>query len=58
MTSVADAVDAYNDYPKYMGLPELDTLRFVVSNTTKAGIVFDSTDQFDAKPRIRKEGMQ
>lgn len=50
VTSVADAVDAYNDYPKYMGLAELDTLRFVVSNTTEAGIVFDSTDQFDARP--------
>lgn len=50
VTSVADAVDAYNDYHKYMGLAGLDTLRFVVSNTTEAGIVFDSTDQFDAKP--------
>lgn len=50
VTSVADAVDTYNDYDKYMGLAELDTLRFVVSNTTEAGIVFDNTDKFDAKP--------
>lgn len=50
VTSVADAVDAYGDYGKYMALAEIDTLRFVVSNTTEAGIVFDDTDRFDAKP--------
>lgn len=50
VTSVADAVDVYGEYDKYMGLAELDTLRFVVSNTTEAGIVFDDTDKFDAKP--------
>lgn len=50
VTSVADAVDTYNEYDKYMKLAELDTLRFVVSNTTEAGIVFDDTDKFDAKP--------
>lgn len=50
VTSVADAVDTYNDYDKYMGLAEIDTLRFVVSNTTEAGIVFDATDEFDRKP--------
>lgn len=50
VTSVADAVDTYNNYDKYMGLAELDTLRFVVSNTTEAGIVFDNTDKFDSKP--------
>ena len=46
VTSVADAVDTYNEYDKYMGLAEIDTLRFVVSNTTEAGIVYDDTDKF------------
>ena len=41
VTSVADAVDAYEEYDKYMGLAEIDTLRFVVSNTTEAGIVYE-----------------
>ena len=50
ITSVADAVDTSTEYEKYMSLAELDTLRFVVSNTTEAGIVYDETDQFDAKP--------
>ncbi|MCM1327239.1 MAG: tagaturonate reductase [Lachnoclostridium sp.] len=50
VTSVADAVDTSREYQKYMGLAEIDTLRFVVSNTTEAGIVFDSTDKFEAEP--------
>ena len=50
ITSVADAVDAGNEYEKYMGLAEIDTLRFVVSNTTEAGIVFDATDKFELNP--------
>ncbi|MBO5165779.1 MAG: tagaturonate reductase [Lachnospiraceae bacterium] len=50
ITSVADAVDTYKEYEKYMDLAKIDTLRFVVSNTTEAGIVFDDTDKFDAEP--------
>ena len=47
VTSVADAVDTFNEYEKYMSLAEIDTLRFVVSNTTEAGIVFDDTDKYE-----------
>ena len=50
ITSVADAVDTYKEYEKYMDLAKIDTLRFVVSNTTEAGIVFDDTDKFEAEP--------
>lgn len=50
ITSVADAVDAYEEYEKYMGLAEIDTLRFVVSNTTEAGIVYDASDSFELNP--------
>lgn len=50
VTSVVDAVDAYTEYEKYMALAEIDTLRFVVSNTTEAGIVFDHTDKFELNP--------
>ena len=50
ITSVADAVDAINEYEKYMSLAEIDTLRFVVSNTTEAGIVYDDTDKFEYNP--------
>ena len=50
VTSVADAVDAYGEYDKYMKLAEIDTLRFVVSNTTEAGIVYDAQDRFELEP--------
>lgn len=50
VTSVCDAVDSYSEYEKYMKLSEIDTLRFVVSNTTEAGIVFDDTDKFEHNP--------
>ena len=50
ITSVKDIVDCGTEYDKYMALAEIDTLRFVVSNTTEAGIVFDNTDQFDLAP--------
>ena len=50
ITSVCDAVDSYSEYDKYMSLAEIDTLRFVVSNTTEAGIVFDDTDRFELTP--------
>lgn len=50
VTSVADAVDAYNEYEKYAAFAELDTLRYIVSNTTEAGIVYDETDRFESNP--------
>ena len=50
ITSVADAVDSYTEYEKYMELAELQSLRFVVSNTTEAGIVYDDSDKFEYNP--------
>lgn len=50
ITSVVDAVAAIEDYAKYEAYAKCDTLRFVVSNTTEAGIVFDDTDDFNACP--------
>ena len=50
VTSVADAVDAIHEYEKYMALAEIETLRFVVSNTTEAGIVYDASDRFEMNP--------
>ncbi len=50
ITSVADAVAAIEEYDRYMEYAKLDTLRFVVSNTTEAGIVFDAGDKFESNP--------
>lgn len=50
VTSVSDAVDAYEEYEKYAEYAKLDSLRFIVSNTTEAGIVYDDTDRFELNP--------
>lgn len=50
VTSVADAVDTASEYEKYAALAEIDTLRFVVSNTTEAGIVYDPSDKYELSP--------
>ncbi len=50
VTSVADVVDAYDEYEKYSAYATLDSLRYIVSNTTEAGIVFDDSDKFEYEP--------
>lgn len=50
ITCVSDAVATIEDYEAYADYAKCETLRFVVSNTTEAGIVFDETDVFEAKP--------
>ena len=50
ITSIADAVDCIEEYEKYAAYSKCETLRFVVSNTTEAGIVYDETDDFNALP--------
>lgn len=50
VTSVSGVVDACQEYEEYAALAKLDTLRFVVSNTTEAGIVYDEKDCYDMCP--------
>ncbi|MDE7312733.1 MAG: tagaturonate reductase [Eubacterium sp.] len=50
VTSVTDVVDAYEEYEKYADFAKLDSLRFIVSNTTEAGIVYDDTDRMEFNP--------
>ena len=50
ITSVSKVLDCAEDYNEYVSLAKLDTLRFIVSNTTEAGIVLDKDDSFDGLP--------
>ena len=50
VTCVQKALDSYAEYDEYMALARLDTLQFVVSNTTEAGIVYDVSDRFELTP--------
>ncbi len=48
--SVEKVLDAKDDFDEYMALSHLDTLRFVISNTTEAGITLDENDHFEDLP--------
>ena len=48
--SVSRGVDPYADFDSYMALADNPDFRFVVSNTTEAGIEFDENCCFDDKP--------
>lgn len=50
VTSVTDVVAAHEEYEKYASYAKLDTLRFIVSNTTEAGIVYDASDRLEMTP--------
>ncbi len=51
VTCIQKAIDPFKNYDEYMALASLDTLEFVVSNTTEAGIVYDADDTFDGMPK-------
>ena len=51
ITSVDRAVDGADTWDNLAALSECPTVRFVVSNTTEAGIVLDETDTIDGVPR-------
>ncbi len=55
--NVIDAcVNPFEDYDAYLKLAEQPDLRFVVSNTTEAGIVFTDTDKMENTPNISFPG--
>jgi len=50
ITSVSGATDAYANYDIYAFFAKSPDLRFIVSNTTEAGIVYDDTDDINLNP--------
>lgn len=50
VTAVADAVDCYTEYRRYLEYANLDSLQVIVSNTTEAGIVYDEQDALTDQP--------
>ena len=50
VTCVEQVVDCTEDIEGFLALAELDSLRFVVSNTTEAGITLDEMDHFEGLP--------
>lgn len=48
--SISRAVDPYKNYEEYMSLADGESFRFIVSNTTEAGIAFDESCKFEDTP--------
>ncbi|APA63197.1 tagaturonate reductase [Maribacter sp. 1_2014MBL_MicDiv] len=47
---IQEVVNPYSEWDAYLSLAKLPELRFIISNTTEAGIVFNTDDAFDNHP--------
>ena len=56
MNIIGDTVGTCEEYDRFMEYADLDSLEYIVSNTTEAGIVYDPADQFDACPPVTYPG--
>lgn len=50
ITSVSKTLDCEEDYDAFMELAKSEDMRFIVSNTTEAGITLDTSDHFEGLP--------
>ena len=48
--SISRAIDPYKSFEKYMALADNPEFRFVISNTTEAGIAFDDSCEISDRP--------
>ncbi|MBR4271412.1 MAG: tagaturonate reductase [Bacteroidales bacterium] len=53
---ISRGIDPYKDFDDYLQLAEQPEMRFVVSNTTEAGITFDASCKFSDKPAASYPG--
>ncbi|MBQ7862231.1 MAG: tagaturonate reductase [Clostridia bacterium] len=56
ITCVSRCVDPYNNYDEYLALAKNPDLRFIVSNTTEAGIEFNKKCNFEDRPALSFPG--
>lgn len=50
ITTIAKGIDPYTDYETYLSLAKIETIEFIVSNTTEAGISYVASDAFEMAP--------
>ena len=50
ISAVTREISIYNEYEKFLALAKNPDLRFIVSNTTEAGVVYSEQDRFDDTP--------
>ena len=55
-TSVIDVISRcvkpYEDFESYLALADIPSMRFIISNTTESGIVFNENDTVDKAPAV------
>lgn len=56
INSVSRGINPYEDFSAYLALAENRDMRFIISNTTEAGIEFNESCTFDDKPAISFPG--
>ncbi len=50
ITSISRGIDPYADYETFLALAENEDLRFIISNTTEAGIEYIGTEKLTDRP--------
>ena len=50
VTNIVKGIDPYSSFQDYLQLAKEEELEFIISNTTEAGIAFDSQDTKDMQP--------
>lgn len=56
ITCVSRCVDPYGNFEDYLALAKNPDLRFIISNTTEAGIAFDPKCRFEDRPALSFPG--
>ena len=56
ITSVEGCINPYSDYDKFIAQAENPDLRFIISNTTEAGIAYHEGDKLEDKPQVSYPG--
>ncbi|QUH26818.1 tagaturonate reductase [Serpentinicella alkaliphila] len=51
INSITRAINTYRDYDEYLKAAESPEMRFIISNTTEAGIVYDNKDKLEDRPQ-------
>tara|TARA_R110002050_G_scaffold286121_2_gene436295 strand:+ start:26049 stop:27494 length:1446 start_codon:yes stop_codon:yes gene_type:complete len=50
ITSIVKSLDPYQDFQSYLNLAKEESLEFVISNTTEAGITYVASDRYEMQP--------
>ena len=49
---ISRCVKPYEDFESYLALADIPSMRFIISNTTESGIVFNENDTVDKAPAV------